>query len=279
MRTSTFTGSDLRHAFAVAREALGDDVVIVKTNITRANGVRRVELTVALADEVDRLRDQVMVPPPAPRAASGARPTVIALVGPTGAGKTTSAAKLALSAAGFAGKRIGLLTIDTYRIGAVEQMAQIAELAQLPLAVAYEAGDVRRSLQRFAGCDVVIVDTPGRGPRTRDVNDRAKALLRAARPDEIHFAIPATTRPDIARHLRDRYADAAPTFALITKCDELLDRRELGELMLALEMPARWMGDGQDLANDLRDARGEFNFPPPSPGPRTSGLRLLGVAA
>src|SRR5262245_48027681 len=144
MRTSTFTGSDLRHAFAVAREALGDDVVIVKTNITRSNGIRRVELTAALADEVDRLRDQVMVPPPA-RPSLGARPTVIALVGPTGAGKTTSAAKLALSAAGFAGKRIGMLTIDTYRIGAVEQMAQIAELARLPLAVAYERGDVLRA--------------------------------------------------------------------------------------------------------------------------------------
>jgi flagellar biosynthesis protein FlhF len=255
-----FRGPDLAGVSARARAALGDDAVILGTRVTRAGGAVVTEVLAASALDVQRFARRVT---PAPMARGERSPFVIALVGPTGAGKTTSAIKLALSAHAFGGRTVGFVTLDTYRAGAVAQLETYAEVARLPLEVAYDAADARAALERLAHCDVVVVDTPGRGPRTGDDDDPWRLLLAALAPDEVHLVVPATMRADLAEGLRDRL-DAllaenqngaggahGVTHALLTKLDEVPGDDGVAALAAQLDLPVRWVADGQEIPADL----------------------------
>jgi flagellar biosynthesis protein FlhF len=259
MRFESFHGTDLRRVFDEARQALGDDAIIVRSLMTRDAGRVRVEVIAARAAAVERLRQRLSPEPPRLQRSIGGRgrygPYVVALVGPTGAGKTTTAAKLALHPDAFGEHRVGLLTLDTFRVGAIEQMQAFAEIAELKLEVVYDERDAIGALTRFDDCDVVIVDTPGRGPRSRDDSARWQTILKPLSPDEVHLVVPATVRTDIATSLRDAYASCTPTHALITKTDEVPEDGGLAALAASLDLPARWMTDGQSIPDDLRAAR------------------------
>src|SRR5678815_4268565 len=101
MLFETFHGTDLRLVFDEARRALGEDVLIIRSNVERSGTRTRVEVVAAGGESLDLLRRRLEPPPPSLPKATGGRgrsgPFVLAVVGPTGAGKTTSLAKLALN--------------------------------------------------------------------------------------------------------------------------------------------------------------------------------------
>jgi flagellar biosynthesis protein FlhF len=182
------------------------------------------------------------------------RPRVIALVGPTGAGKTTTIAKLANHPLAFAGQRVGLICLDTYRIGAVEQSKQYAELSKMPLEVVWDAGDVAHAMKRLRDCDVILVDTPGRGPRaSADLRDTQARLLELT-PDEVHMVLPAGLQPALARRVVSAHLALGVTHLLATKLDEFPDERGVFELAAQFALPMRWLTDGQEVPRDLQSA-------------------------
>jgi flagellar biosynthesis protein FlhF len=255
----TFTGSDLRTVFDDARRALGEDVLVLRTAIQRDGRRTRVELVAASAIAIQELRQRLDPPPLAfPRAAGGrgrSGPLVIGLVGPTGAGKTTTAAKLALHPRAFGGRKVGLMTLDTFRVGALEQMAQYAEVTDLPLEVVYDAREMPGALQRLDGCDVILVDTPGRSPRSKDANQQWQAMFRAAAPDEVHRVVPASMRPDLLPSLVASLDGCRITHACLTKLDELHDDRAVADLAARFPWPMRWVTTGQAVPDDLHSAK------------------------
>jgi flagellar biosynthesis protein FlhF len=263
MRLERFRGPDLASVGAQARRAFGDDVMIVHTRIVGSARRPLIEVTAAAADEVQRFTAR-LTPGPLPtrgRTAAGPRPSVIALVGPTGAGKTTTVAKLAVHPIALGTLRAGMITLDTFRAGALEQLGMYAEVAGIPLEIAYDAADVAGALDRLQHCDVIIVDTPGRSPRTDrrrgDANARVahwRTLLDAIAPDEVHLVLPATVRSDIATGVRDAFdadGNMPVTHLLLTKLDEVPDEAGVAELASAISLPARWVADGQEIPADL----------------------------
>lgn len=272
MHTERFRGADLSRVADRARRTLGDDVMILHTRTVRDGGVPMVEVLAAPSYAIDRVRSRLQ-PDPLPstlRKADG-RPYCIALVGPTGAGKTTTAAKLAVRRGMFGGARPGLLTIDTYRVGGMEQLATYAELADVPFEVVYDAREIDGAMKRLSqSCDVIIVDTPGRSPASAELTERWRSLLDAIAPDEVHLVLPASLRADLAVDIGRAYATSrahcGATHLLMSKLDEVPRERGVTDLALSLEMPTRWVTDGQDVPADLK------------PGvPRL--LRTMGLAA
>jgi len=259
MLLETFHGTDLRKVFDDARRALGEDVLIIRSAVHKEAGTTRVEVIAARQQDLQALRKRLEPSTPTLPRSQGGRgrsgPLIVALVGPTGAGKTTVAAKLAMHRSVFGARKVGLITLDTYRVGALEQMQQYAEVMNLPVEVIYDAREVPAAMKRLEDRDVVIVDTPGRSPRARDANTQWQALLRAIAPDEVHVVLPATMRPDAVPALVQSMATCRITHAIISKVDELHDERAMADVAARVDLPIRWIADGQTVPEDLHPAK------------------------
>src|SRR6185503_13001757 len=111
----------------------------------------------------------------------------------------------------FGGAKVGILSLDTFRVAAIEQLQQYAEIASLPLEVAYDVRDIPGALKRLDRCEVVLIDTPGRSGRSTEANAQWHGLLKAAAPDETHLVIPATMRPDLLPGVAQQFAGCRMT--------------------------------------------------------------------
>lgn len=267
MSLEIFTGASVPALLLQAREVLGPDAQVLQVR-SRNGAFELIASSAAVAapaqpDFADFGRtlaaEMTPAPPqaaPAPaRAVEVPRPgRVIALVGPTGAGKTTTIAKLATNPLAFGGRKVGLLGLDTFRVGAVEQLSTYAELASLPIEVVYAEAELQRALARLAECDVVLVDTPGRGPRQLDDTALVGRWVSALAPNEVHLVLPAGHMPSMTRRVIEGFRSYRVTHLLGTKIDECPDDTRLFDIAVADGRPMRWFTDGQHVPQDLRDA-------------------------
>jgi len=183
---------------------------------------------------------------------AGRRARRVAFVGPTGAGKTTTLAKLAARAQLEHGRRVGLVTIDTYRIGAVPQLRAYADILGVPLEVASTPDELSHALARLADRDVVFVDTIGRSPMGGGV-DALVPFMAVAGADEVHLVIAATTRMQDSLRAARSFARLVPDRLVVTKLDETDDREAVTALASATSLPLAWLGTGQEVPDDIEE--------------------------
>lgn len=262
MPIETLYGPDFPSLLARAQSSIGADAVVLSARRVSDDPETAFELVAADPASSNRARRPARLSGGAARgawvpalaleqAAQGAGPLVIALVGPTGAGKTTTIAKLANHPQVFGGRAVGLLGLDTYRVGAVEQSRIYAELSRMPFEVVYEPRELARALRRLADCEVVLVDTAGRGPHAHGDVAMTRALLAELAPGEIHLTLPCGLQPRLARRLVDEYRAWGVTHLLPTKLDEYPEDGFLLELAGRCGLPMRWATDGQEVPGDL----------------------------
>lgn len=252
MQLKTFHGRNLAEVIAQTRLALGEDAMIVSTKVETTAEGPYVEIVAAPAGEVEAVRAQLDGGDvPARAAGDRIRPYTIALVGPPGAGKTTTAMKLALHPRALGDRKVGILSLDTYRVGAMDEITTYAEIAGLPLEIVYNTHDLESGMRRLAGRDAIIVDTPGRaGGATAEAGEWVDLLCRME-PDEIHLVLPAGLRSDVAEKVASTYAAIAPTHLLLSKADELPGDEGLALIPRALGLPTRWLTEGQEVPRGL----------------------------
>lgn len=245
-----FRGPDSPAVFRLIASTLGDDAVVLRTRVDRdAAPDERVEVTAAPAGAVERFRQRITPPPLVrlDRDSRRARPIVLAFVGPTGSGKTTALARLATNPTVFGEWRVGVITLDARRAGSLEQIAAHTSEARIPLEVVYEPAEITGAFRRLSKCDVVLVDTPGRGPRATEHDARWQRCLATIAPDEVHLVVPASLRPDLAPAIRATFGPHGATLALLGKLDELPADEGLADLAARLAMPVRWATDAGEV--------------------------------
>jgi flagellar biosynthesis protein FlhF len=176
---------------------------------------------------------------------------VVALVGPTGVGKTTTIAKLAANFRLREGRRVGLITVDTYRIAAVEQLRTYADIIDLPMEVVSTPREMREAVQRMRTFDLVLMDTAGRSPRDEVKIQELRAMLAEATPDEVHLVLSAASGARALAAAAENFAPAGVTSLLITKIDEATGLGNLLSLARASKLPFSYLTDGQNVPDDI----------------------------
>ncbi len=144
----------------------------------------------------------------------------IVLVGPTGVGKTTTIAKLAGKLSLIEKKKVGLITVDTYRIGAVEQLKTYAEIMNIPFKVVVTIKEMEEAIEALKGMDVILIDTTGRSSKNTMQISELRAFTEKAKPDSVSMVISATTKNRDVETILQGYKYLNYDNIIITKLDE-----------------------------------------------------------
>jgi flagellar biosynthesis protein FlhF len=179
------------------------------------------------------------------------QPRRLLVVGPTGVGKTTTIAKLAGELVLKRKARIALVTIDTYRVGAQDQLRAFADLLDVPMEVASTPAELARVLARFADRDHVLVDTSGRSPADEARLMELKGFCRACPGLSVALAVAGNAgRAEFAAAV-ERFSILPIEHAIVTKLDECAEPGRLYGCLRRHRLPVRWFGTGQEVPDDL----------------------------
>ena len=188
----------------------------------------------------------------APPSAAANYQKVVAFVGPTGVGKTTTLAKLAARYSLMERRKVALVTADTYRIAATEQLKTYGRIMGIPVEVADSAEDIPGILAKYKSMDLVLVDTAGRSPSNEEQLNELKVFVAKSQPDEIHLVLSATTKYHDMIRIIERFGSAVPLNRMIfTKLDETRFYGAFLNLMNNFQIPLSFYATGQNVPDDL----------------------------
>jgi flagellar biosynthesis protein FlhF len=227
--------------------------------VQRLIGAVREELSPrALEDRhtvADCLRRHVahLIRRPEPIAIPAGLPVSLFLIGPTGVGKTTTIAKLAARFALLERQRVALVTVDTFRIAAAEQLRIYAEIIGLPLEVAYTTADLAAAVHRHRDKDVILVDTPGRSQRHSAHLQELHAFLQAVPRRLVYLTVDAGTRHADLLEITERFAPRQLDGLVVTKIDETTQFGTLLNLADHTNCPLVYLTYGQEVPDDIEE--------------------------
>jgi len=183
-------------------------------------------------------------------------PRVIAFVGPTGVGKTTTIAKIAAELVIHQRRPVTLATTDTYKIAAVEQLQTYANILKIPLEVCPTADALAQLGSRLGPDDVVLLDTAGFGPRDEKKVQELQEILSGVRA-EMHLCVSATTRDRDLRDMTKRFSVFKPDYLVVTKTDETTAYGNVYNVAVRSHYPLSYFTMGQRVPEDIEIATKE----------------------
>ncbi|EHJ01468.1 flagellar biosynthetic protein FlhF [Clostridium sp. DL-VIII] len=175
----------------------------------------------------------------------------VVLVGPTGVGKTTTIAKLAGRLSLIEKKRVGLITVDTYRIGAIEQLKTYAEIMNIPFKVVITMKEMEDAIEHMKDCDVVLIDTTGRSSKNAMQISELRAFVQKANPDHVNMVISATTKNSDIKGILKGYSELEYDNIIITKLDETTVYGSLYNIVKIANKPISFITTGQNVPDDI----------------------------
>ncbi len=179
---------------------------------------------------------------------------VVAFVGPTGVGKTTSLAKLAAHLALQKKMKVVLMTLDGYRIGAVEQLRSYAGLMGIPFRFVADVSELPQIIEENSQRDYILIDTAGRSPRDLSAMQRLADFLQRSEHIERHLVLSASTKPSDMRKTMDQFEICRPGHLLFTKLDETSTPGPILNELVRTQKCFSYYTDGQRVPDDLHAA-------------------------
>jgi flagellar biosynthesis protein FlhF len=179
------------------------------------------------------------------------KPTVVIFIGPTGVGKTTTLAKIAANYSLNHKKKVGLITADTYRIAAVDQLKTYADILGLPVAVVYSSSEIRDAIEKYGDKDIVLIDTAGRSTKELEQFDELKNLVSAAKADEVYLVLSSTTSMSNCKQIIDSYSFLDNYKLIFTKLDETPVTGMLLNTRYYTKKSLSYVTTGQSVPDDI----------------------------
>ena len=184
---------------------------------------------------------------------SGSKCKYIFFIGPTGVGKTTTIAKIASKLKLEKKLNIALLTSDTYRIAAVEQLHSYANILQVPLTVVYNEAEIAQAREDLKNFDIVLIDTAGRSHRDREQTDDIERLIKAIPEEdrEVYLVLSVTTKYKDLISITEAYSEISDYRLIFTKLDESSCVGNIFNIRLHTGCPLSYATFGQKVPNDI----------------------------
>ncbi|MBO6179669.1 MAG: flagellar biosynthesis protein FlhF [Selenomonadaceae bacterium] len=176
---------------------------------------------------------------------------IVALIGPTGVGKTTTLAKIAAGLVLNRGVKAALITADTYRISAVEQLKTYSDIIGLPLEIVYNQEELRKAIRKHDDKELILIDTAGRSQHNDYQLDELKTLLKANARIEKHLVLSATTKEKDAKDIIDKFSFCNPKCVIFTKVDETSSLGIILNLLYEKDMALSYLANGQGVPDDI----------------------------
>ncbi|MEN6521614.1 MAG: AAA family ATPase [Armatimonadota bacterium] len=184
----------------------------------------------------------------------GSRQARVVLVGPTGVGKTTTAAKLAALYSLVHKKNVAMITLDTYRVAAVEQLGTYSRILNIPFEVALCPEDVDLLISKHRDKDLIIIDTVGRSQRNMEHLAELARFVRAAAPTEVHLVVSASSSQAVQKESVESFSALAANRLILTKLDECPQAGCILSLSTNSLLPFSYITYGQEVPDDIAQA-------------------------
>ncbi len=184
-------------------------------------------------------------------------PHVVALIGPTGVGKTTTIAKLAANLKLREKHRVGMITLDTYRIAAVDQLKRYADIIGSPLRVVGNADELREAMKSMSDMDFILIDTAGRSPKDTMKLQELRGLLAAIEPDEVHLVISSAAGQECVEFAVQKFSEVRVDKIIFTKLDEAVHVGMVLNVIRKVNKSVSYVTTGQDVPDDIEVGRGK----------------------
>lgn len=177
--------------------------------------------------------------------------TLVFIVGPTGVGKTTTIAKLAANMTFLDGKSTALITLDTYRISAAEQLRTFADIMGIPISVVFTVAEMREAVMKYREKDIVFVDTAGRSPYNDEQMDELGQYVNIAQPDETILVMSVTTDSNDLIDIYHQFEDIGIDKLIFTKLDETSTYGQMLNAIYEIKKPIAYLTTGQNVPDDI----------------------------
>ncbi|MGY0375167.1 flagellar biosynthesis protein FlhF [Clostridium sp. JNZ J1-5] len=177
---------------------------------------------------------------------------VVVLTGPTGVGKTTTIAKLAGRLALIEKKKVGLITIDTYRIGAVEQLNTYADIMNIPFKTVFSVKEMETAIECMNQCDVILIDTTGRSSKNAMQIAELNAFIQKVDANNIYLVISCTTKDKDIDSIVEGYRTLNFNNVIITKLDETTTYGSILNILECTGKPLSFVTVGQNVPDDFK---------------------------
>ena len=177
-----------------------------------------------------------------------------AFVGPTGVGKTTCIAKLSAIDTVYDNRKVGLISTDTYRIGAIEQLKTYANITKTPLEVIYSPKEMKHALARLQDMETIYIDTPGRSQKNLDAIIELSKFLDHCPNLEISLVMSLTCNLDNLQDVLTNYSILPIDNLLFTKYDETETAGNILNIVHQAQKPVSFISTGQNVPEDIKEA-------------------------
>ncbi|RJP69881.1 MAG: flagellar biosynthesis protein FlhF [Candidatus Abyssobacteria bacterium SURF_17] len=224
----------------------------VHTDLNKADLENASTVEKSLAQEIGKLMKLS-----GPVKCDGGKTRKVVMTGPTGVGKTTTIAKLAAHFSIKERRRVGLITADTYRIAAVEQLKVYADIIGVALDVVLTPKELREAVKRHSDKEIIFIDTAGRSQQNRMKLVELKNFVESAEPDENHLLISTTTSEDEIFNIIDKFSIVDVSSFIFSKTDECTKPGLILDVLASSEKPVSYLTTGQDVPDDIEVATEE----------------------